>query len=341
MLGFWPTVRSGWLPVRTYLLATARVICSRAQPPELPHPTVTPGQGRRQQGQRWRRGPKLNWGCWNVQTLHSYLHVTTAGEVNICGKDPTKIDNLCMELKTHDISLCAISEHRWRGEGQIMVDDDWLFLFSGVDKEAAKAMQGVGFLLNKEMQKAWKDADQLCEYNGGRLLRIRLRIQGRYFSVISCYAPTFRCPDEEKETFYEELGKMLDAVPRKDELVILGDFNARVGLASRDPMEDAPTVHEMVGNHGLPERNDNGVRLLDSVLVELGLSFGWRVLSFNIKSTGRGFINRPDDGFRLIMCSVLGKRLDWSLMYVSCQVSCITLIIDFCGYKWQFRPKPL
>lgn len=263
MLGFWPTVRSGWLPVRTYLLATARVICSRAQPPELPHPTVTPGQGRRQQGQRWRRGPKLNWGCWNVQTLHSYLHVTTAGEVNICGKDPTKIDNLCMELKTHDISLCAISEHRWRGEGQIMVDDDWLFLFSGVDKEAAKAMQGVGFLLNKEMQKAWKDADQLCEYNGGRLLRIRLRIQGRYFSVISCYAPTFRCPDEEKETFYEELGKMLDAVPRKDELVILGDFNARVGLASRDPMEDAPTVHEMVGNHGLPERNDNGVRLLD------------------------------------------------------------------------------
>ena len=154
MLGFWPTVRSGWLPVRTYLLATARVICSRAQPPELPHPTVTPGQGRRQQGQRWRRGPKLNWGCWNVQTLHSYLHVTTAGEVNFCGKDPTKIDNLCMELKTHDISLCAISEHRWRGEGQIMVDDDWLFLFSGVDKEAAKAMQGVGFLLNKEMQKS-------------------------------------------------------------------------------------------------------------------------------------------------------------------------------------------
>ena len=186
MLGFWPTVHSGWLPVCTCLLATARVTSTRALPPELSHPTVTPGQGRRQQGRRWRRGPKLNWGCWNLQTLHSYLHVTSSGEVTIRGKDPTKIDSLCLELKTHEISLCAISEHRWRGEGQIMVDDEWLFLFSGIEAEEEKAMQGVGFLLNSEMQRAWKDADQFCEYGGGRLMRIRLCVKGRFFSVISC-----------------------------------------------------------------------------------------------------------------------------------------------------------
>ena len=43
----------------------------------------------------------------------------------------------------------------------------------------------------------------------------------------------------------------------------MGDFIARVGLANEDSSDDSPTVHEMVGGHGLPERNDNGVRLLD------------------------------------------------------------------------------
>ena len=42
------------------------------------------------------------------------------------------------------------------GEEQIMVDDDWLFLFLGLDADAAKAVQGL--LLNRDMQKEWKDA---------------------------------------------------------------------------------------------------------------------------------------------------------------------------------------
>lgn len=37
-----------------------------------------------------------------------------------------------------------ISEHSWRAEGHAMVDD-WMFVFSGIDVEADKAMPGVGF----------------------------------------------------------------------------------------------------------------------------------------------------------------------------------------------------
>ena len=83
------------------------------------------------------------------------------------GKDPTKIDNLCQELSTHAISLCAVSEHRWRGQGTIRVDDDWMFIFSGIEDQAEKAMQGAGILLNQERQEAWRMADCLCEYGGG------------------------------------------------------------------------------------------------------------------------------------------------------------------------------
>lgn len=82
-------------------------------------------------------------------------------------------------------------------------------------------------------------------------MRVRLRVKGRFLSFISCYVPTFRCSDEEQETFYEALVKMVDVLPRKDELVISGDFNARVGLASDRPSDDSPTVHELVGSRSV------------------------------------------------------------------------------------------
>ena len=90
----------------------------------------------------------------------------------------------------------------------------------------------MGFLLNKDMAAAWRAAGSLCEFGEGRRLRIRLKLHGRYFSLISCYAPTFQCSDHDKEAFYDGLGEMLDAVPSRDELIIMGDFNARVGHRS-------------------------------------------------------------------------------------------------------------
>ena len=82
-------------------------------------------------------------------------------------------------------------------------------LFSGLENPA-KASQGIRVLLNRYMVKAWKKADELCEYGGGRRMRIRLCIKDRFFSVISCYAPTFQCSEEEKEMFYIQLDSSYD-----------------------------------------------------------------------------------------------------------------------------------
>ena len=70
-----------------------------------------------------------------------------------------------------------------------------------------------------------------------------------FFSVLSCYAPTFRCAESEKEQFYEDLGAMLDKVSPRDELIILGDFNARVGVADAEVEAGSgvPTVREING----------------------------------------------------------------------------------------------
>ena len=50
-----------------------------------------------------------------------------------------------------------------------------------------------------------------------------------YLSMVSVYAPTAKAPPGVKDKFIEELQDILDQVPPNDVLVVLGDFNARVG----------------------------------------------------------------------------------------------------------------
>ena len=61
------------------------------------------------------------------------------------------------------------------------------------------------------------------------------------------------------------MAKVLEETPREDRLVILGDFNARVGTK-----DDA--WNQELGPHGIPERNDNGERVL-----QLCARFGLKV----------------------------------------------------------------
>ena len=57
---------------------------------------------------------------------------------------------------------------------------------------------------------------------------ISVHFQGKPFSttVIQVYAPTSNA--EEVERFYEERQDLLELVPRKDVLFIIGDWNANV-----------------------------------------------------------------------------------------------------------------
>ena len=71
-------------------------------------------------------------------------------------------------------------------------------------------------------------------------------------TIVQVYAPTNEAEDEAKETLYDQLQKILDAVPRHDMLLVMGDWNAK--LEARQEGESI-----IVGKHGLNcERNDNG-----------------------------------------------------------------------------------
>ena len=63
-----------------------------------------------------------------------------------------------------------------------------------------------------------------------RLISIQLPLgKGKIATLISAYAPTMSNPDEIKGKFYEELDALISSVPSTEKLMVLGDFNARVG----------------------------------------------------------------------------------------------------------------
>jgi hypothetical protein len=74
--------------------------------------------------------------------------------------------------------------------------------------------------------------------------------------VLNMRVPCEYKGDEEKDSFFEELGCVFDQFPRYDMKIILGDFNAKVG---REHIFK-PTIR----NESLHEiSNDSGVRVVN------------------------------------------------------------------------------
>ena len=73
-------------------------------------------------------------------------------------------------------------------------------------------------------------------------------------TVIQVYAPTSNTEEADIERFYEDLQDLLELIPKKDFIFIIGDWNAKVGS------QETPRV---TGKFGLGIRNEAGQRLIE------------------------------------------------------------------------------
>lgn len=69
--------------------------------------------------------------------------------------------------------------------------------------------------------------------------------------------PALDSKEEVKETFYACLDKILSSIPKKDKIIFLGDFNARVG-------RDQHLWKGTIGKEGIGNINISGVMLLSN-----------------------------------------------------------------------------
>ena len=84
---------------------------------------------------------------------------------------------------------------------------------------------------------------------------ISVHFQGKPFNitVIQICAPTSNAEEAEVEQFYEDLQDFLELTPKKDDLCIIGDWNAKVGS------QEIPGI---TGKFGFGVQNETGQRLM-------------------------------------------------------------------------------
>ena len=85
---------------------------------------------------------------------------------------------------------------------------------------------------------------------------ISVCFQGKPFdiTVIQAYAPTSNAEEAELERFYEDLQDLLELTPPKDVLLIIGDWNVKVG--SQETLG-------LTGKFGLGMWNEAGQSLIE------------------------------------------------------------------------------
>jgi len=172
-------------------------------------------------------------GCWNVRTMYSV----------------GKAAQFVREMKQNHCEILGISEVRWTGFGRIELNTGESCIFSGREDNIHRA--GVGLMMSKEASKAlmeWKPVNK-------RIITARLFSKYIKTSVIQVYAPTEDAEEEDKENFYEQLQATFNQLPTHYVKLIMGDLNAKVGA-------DPSGFGDIMGNHGVGERNDNGLLLL-------------------------------------------------------------------------------
>lgn len=169
---------------------------------------------------------------WNVRSL------IQEGKLRLLGA----------ELERNKVSVCGLSEVWWKGKGHFKTELGHLVIYSGNDD---MARQGVAVWLNKEI------AGSLIAYEtiNARIIKVKLSARPKDITLIQVYAPTTAASETEQEEFYGQLQAALNSISKRSTLILMGDFNAKVGEVTRE----LPNV----GQYGLGERNEAGQTLVD------------------------------------------------------------------------------
>ena len=155
---------------------------------------------------------------------------------------------LLNELGRFDWDVIGLAETHWIG-----VQENTLrgvrIISSG--REAGHS-SGVGLLLSPRAQKSFLKYEPICD----RILSARFRTAVGYTTICQIYAPTTEASEATMEGFYNDLQQFINKTPKKDCIVLMGDFNAKVGTRNS---HDAGVI----GKFGMGERNERGERLVD------------------------------------------------------------------------------
>ena len=155
------------------------------------------------------------------------------------------------ELDRYKVEIAALSETFHAKKGLFKEGAGYTFFWSGRKKKERREA-GVGFAINSHLVSKLSGLPK--GVNDHLMTRRRALSCKRHATIVSAYAPTMTNPDEVKDRFYDDLDSVISAASRTDKLILLGDFNARVGT-------DHQTWEGMIRSEGVGKCNNNGLLL--------------------------------------------------------------------------------
>jgi endonuclease/exonuclease/phosphatase family metal-dependent hydrolase len=102
-------------------------------------------------------------------------------------------------------------------------------------------------MTNKTMKGSLLD----FEPHSNGINKIRLKGRFRNITVISAYAPTNDEDEQKKENFYEDSEEVCNRIPRHYIVIIVGDFNAKIGKQEHQQQVAGPyTIQDISNENG-------------------------------------------------------------------------------------------
>ena len=132
-----------------------------------------------------------------------------------------KLEVVKQEMARVNVDILGISQLKWTRMCECNSDDHYIY-YCG---QESLRRNGVAMTVNRRVQNAVLG----CNLKNDRMISVRFQGKPFNITVIQVYAPTSNAEEAEVEQFYEDLQDLLELIPKKDLLVIIGDWNAKVG----------------------------------------------------------------------------------------------------------------
>ena len=152
-----------------------------------------------------------------------------------------KLEVVKQEMVRVNVDILGISELKLTGMGEFNSDDHYIY-YCG---QESLRRNGVVIMVNKKVRNAVLG----CNLKKDRMISVRFQGKPFNITVIQAYAPTSNAEEAHVEQLYKDLQDLLELIPKKDVLFIIGDWNAKVGS------QEAPGV---TGKFGLGMRMKQG-----------------------------------------------------------------------------------
>jgi hypothetical protein len=181
--------------------------------------------------------------------------------VRSCVKQ-SKQQLIIKQLKNYRIQIAALSETCMYDSGVKLINDEYTLIYSGLPSDSkTRNAHGVAICLDKAATKVWKDSGSEWEAISERIVKVRLNCLPVNITVIAIYSPVNPINKEmanASEKFYNDLQDTINKVSTEDMLLVMGDFNARLGGNQQQQI-----LNYVIGPFTVDKENENGTRLTE------------------------------------------------------------------------------